>query len=94
MLNGNESERGGGRPRRGRDSSQGIGRGTRESHDMKIIDHAGSVNACEGTSEPTDWSGGGVEQGAGLDHGVAHREEAEGGAQWEEVGVGRGWLCS
>ena len=25
---------------------------------MKIIDHAGSVNACEGTSEPTDWSGG------------------------------------
>ena len=79
MLKGNESERG--KTGRGRGSRQGIGRGTRESHDMKISDHAGSVNACEGTREPTDWSGGGVEQGAGLDHGVAHREEAEGGAQ-------------
>ena len=38
--------------------------------------------------------GGGFGQGAGLDHGVAHREEAEGGAQWEEVGVGRGWVFS
>ena len=32
--------------------------------------------------------GGGVGfgQGAGLYHGVAHMEEAEGGAQWKEVG--------
>ena len=28
------------------------------------------------------------------DHGVARREEAVGGAQWEEVGVGCGLLCS
>ena len=38
--------------------------------------------------------GGGFGQGIGLDHGVAHMEEAEGGAQWEEVGVRSGWLCS
>ena len=38
--------------------------------------------------------GWGVEQSAGLDHGVARREEAEGGAQWDEVGVGSGLLCS
>ena len=39
--------------------------------------------------------GGGVfGQGVGLYHGVAHMEEAEGGAQREEVGVGSGWLCS
>ena len=29
--------------------------------------------------------GGGFGQGAGLDHGVAHMEEAEGGAQWDEA---------
>ena len=36
--------------------------------------------------------GWGVEQSVGLDHGVPRREEAEGGAQWDEVGSGE-WIA-
>ena len=59
----------------------------------KRSDHACSVN-MKGPVNQQIGGGGGVEQGAGLDYGVTHREEAEGGVQWEEVGVGSGWLCS